>query len=160
MPLLSARRDIGRADLVHRIELEVVCKVVHALHLLLSIHLEPLFDINSKILALLFKAHLGPLGCIEAVRAGWMTTLRVTDGDLVSLALDPVPHLLTRNAMFYRITSMSNSSKLFLIQLIVVLATDLFATLKSLLPSSLPNLLTSHLIKALFGSRRCLNDTR
>ena len=89
-----------------------------------------------------------------------MITLRVTDGDLVSLALDPVSHLLTRNAMFDGITSMSNSSKLLLVQLIIVLTTELFAALKSLLPSPLPDLLTSHLVKALFSNRRRLNDTR
>ena len=45
---------------------------MHTLHLLFTIHLQPLIHIYAKVVAFLFKSHLGPLVWIEAIWAWWV----------------------------------------------------------------------------------------
>ena len=155
MPLFSACRYIILGDLVHRVELEVVGQVVHALHLLLSVHLEPLFDIDSQVLALLLEAHLGPFISIVSLWAGWMRIIQ--GGDLVAATFNFVAHLSAGDTILTGVTAVSNSLVFVIIHFIVVLAAVDFAAIESVLSASLPNLLFCHLIKALLTCWWCLD---
>ena len=97
---------------------------MHALHLLLSVHLKPLLDIDTEVLALLLEAHLGPRILVKTFRARWMATLTVMHSDLISLALDAVPHFGSMDTVLNRVTSMANGAKLLIINLVIVLATE------------------------------------
>jgi len=129
---------------------------VHALHLLFSIQLEPLLDVYSKVLALLFKAHLGPLIRIETLWARWVRIIGVSD--LVATTFNLLAHLGTRDTL-NGITD-ANSLVIIVIDLVVILTAVDLTTVKSLLSASFPHFLFRHLVKALLPKRRCLNDTR
>ena len=156
MPLFSACRYIILGNLVHRIELKVVGQVVHALHLLLSVHLEPLLDIDSQVLALLLEAHLGPFISIVSLWAGRMRIIH--GGDLVAATLNFAAHLSAGDTVLTGVTAVSNSLVVVIIHLIVVLAAVDFAAIESILSASLPNLLFCHLVKALLPCWWCLDD--
>ena len=161
MPLLalSARGSkIVRLNLVQRVELEVIGQLVHALHLLLPIHLEPLLNVDAQVLALLLEAHLGPLEQVEALRTRRMLSIARVDSDLVAPTPDLVAHFGARNAMLDRITAMAMSQVVVIVDLVVVLTAEGLTALHGLLPTPLPDLLLRHLVKALLVRRWRLND--
>lgn len=65
---------LHKGVLVHRVEVEVLRHGVHPLHLLLPVHLEPLFKVYAQVLAFLSKCHIGPLIRVKVARAQWVSS--------------------------------------------------------------------------------------
>ena len=143
---------------VKRVEVEVLCQVVHTLHLLLAVHLEPLFDVDSEVFALLFKTHFGPLGRIEAIRARRVVavTFSLSGNRYLVLSLTP-PSL--RSGFSVRV-ALERTVVTITSNLIVVLSTIAFTSIEGLLSSPLPDFVLRELVVALQGLGWRLNYTR
>lgn len=76
MPFFISRVFSDSCWLVHGVEMEIVGKLVHPLHLLLPAHLEPLAHIDSQILQLLLQTQLGPFSRVIAFWARWVIGAR------------------------------------------------------------------------------------
>lgn len=76
VPLFVSRVFNNSCFLVHGVEMEIVGKLVHPLHLLLPTHLEPLAHFDSQILQLLLQTQLGPFSRVIAFWARWVVGAR------------------------------------------------------------------------------------
>lgn len=121
MPFFLATRVLYRLLLlIHGVEMEVLCQVVHALHLLLSVHLEPLFHVDTQMRTLLSERHFRPLFRVETVWTRWMSCAFVTvlDVNLVAFGSPILEH-----AVLNGVTLMFNGAKVFIIHFITVFIT-------------------------------------
>lgn len=138
--------------------MEVIRQIMHTLHLLLSVHLQPFFHIDSQMLELFFKTHLGPSVRVEAIRAGRVNTFPIRrHTDFISALPSSSTHLGSRHPMFNRVITLTNGSNLVIIQIVVVnAATHDLTTVLSLSP----DLFLRQLVESFEVLGWRLNDTR